>query len=252
MKLHILRDVHNEFSVLEPPETNADVVILAGDIDVNLRALPWAKRFGKPVIYLLGNHEFYGQHFERIIEETRAQTEDTQIHFLDNDELVIEGVRFLGGTLWTDFQVFGQARSIVVMMTCQQMINDFKQITIGPEKRRLRPEDTVEMYEATVSFLKSKLMEPFDGKTVVITHHAPSLESVAERFKHDILTPGFASNLTHLMGPEIDLWIHGHVHNSSDYVCNGTRVVCNPRGYQHEGASSSENKDFNPVLVVEV
>ncbi|MGE0175292.1 MAG: metallophosphoesterase [Oligoflexales bacterium] len=252
MKLHILSDVHNEFSVLEPPETDADVVILAGDIDVNLRAIPWAKRFDKPVIYLLGNHEFYGQHYERIVEETRIQTEGTHIHFLDNDALILDGVRFLGGTLWTDFQAFGQARSIVAMMTCQQMINDFKHITIGSEERHLRPEDTVTMFETTVSFLKAKLMEPFDGKTVVITHHAPSMESVADRFKHDILTPGFASDLTHLMGPDVALWVHGHVHNSSDYVCNGTRVVCNPRGYQNQGASSSENKAFNPALVVEV
>lgn len=200
----------------------------------------------------MGNHEFYGQHYERIVEETRTQTDGTNIHFLDNDDLILDGVRFLGGTLWTDFRVFGQTRSVVAMMTCQQMINDFRHITIGPEKRRLRPEDTVTMHETTVSFLKSMLMEPFDGKTVIITHHAPSMESVAERFKHDILTPGFASDLTHLMGPKVALWVHGHVHNSNDYVCNGTRVVCNPRGYQPQSVSSPENRAFNPLLVVEL
>lgn len=252
MKLHILSDVHNEFSVFEAPETDADVVILAGDIDVGTRAMSWAKQFKKPVIYLLGNHEFYGHTYEEVIEETKRQTEGTSIHFLDNQELILEGVRFLGATLWTDFQVFGESRSVLAMMTAQQLMNDYKHIRIGSEQRRLTPDDTRALHEKAVSFLKAKLAEPFEGKTVVITHHAPSLESVAERFKQDILTCAFASDLTALMGPNVALWVHGHVHNSSDYVCHGTRVVCNPRGYQHHNEAASENRSFNPALVVEV
>jgi predicted phosphodiesterase len=252
MKLHILSDVHNEFSVLEPPETDADVVILAGDIDLGTKVVPWARQFKKPVIYLLGNHEFYGHRYEEILEETKRQTEGTNIHFLDNQALTLDGIRFLGTTLWTDFQLFGQAQSVLATMTAQQLVNDYKHIFIGSEHRRLTPDDTRRMHEKAVSFLKAKLAEPFDGKTVVITHHAPSLESVAERFKQDILTCAFASDLTPLMGLNVTLWVHGHVHNSSDYVCDGTRVVCNPRGYQHSRDSVSENPSFNPAFIVEV
>ena len=107
MKLQILSDIHNEFSVLPIPHTNADVVILAGDIDIKNRAIEWAKQFEKPVLYVLGNHEFYGEQFQKIREATRELTQGTNVHFLDDEEVVINGIRFLGGILWTDFKLYG-------------------------------------------------------------------------------------------------------------------------------------------------
>lgn len=252
MKLQILSDIHNEFSVLPIPYTDADVVILAGDIDIKNRAIAWAKQFEKPVLYVLGNHEFYGEQFQKIRETTRKLTEGTNIHFLDDEELVIDGIRFLGGTLWTDFKLFGPYNAEHAKLDAQFAMNDYKTIRYGSDHRRLLPSDTLEMHEKTVSFLKERLAQPFDGKTVVVTHHAPSPQSVASQYKNDKLSPSFASDLEYLMGEPVVLWIHGHVHNCNDYEVNGTRVVSNPRGYQSSRGHYPENGEFKPDLVVEI
>jgi len=252
MKLQILSDIHNEFSVLPIPHTNADVVILAGDIDIKNRAIEWAKQFEKPVLYVLGNHEFYGEHFQKIRETTRKLTQGTNIHFLDDEEVVINGIRFLGGILWTDFKLYGSFRAEHAKLDAQLSMNDYKTIRFGPNYRRLLPLDTLQMHEKTVSFLKEQLVQPFDGKTVVITHHAPSMLSVAPQYKNDKLSPSFASDLEHIMGEPVVLWVHGHVHNYNDYEVNGTRVVSNPRGYQYKNEPMPENSEFKADFVIEV
>jgi hypothetical protein len=124
------------------------------------------------------------------------------------------------------------------------------------------PAQSAELHGAAVAWLKKKLAEPFAGKTVVVTHHCPGWGSVAERYKKDWITPCFASDLVRLMGPPVSLWIHGHTHDSFDYVVRGTRVICNPRGYCYvfknpgeHGARQTikcENPDFAPGLVVEI
>jgi Icc-related predicted phosphoesterase len=252
MKIQVLSDIHNEFSELRIPITDADVVILAGDIDVKLRAIPWALKFDKPVIYVLGNHEFYKMQIEKVKDKTRGLVQNSNIHFLDDEELIIDGVRFLGGTLWTDFNLFGRSNAEFAMIDAQFNMSDFQVIRIGPSFRRLLPRDTVIFHEKTVAFLSEKLVQPYDGKTVVVTHHAPSLRSVHHRYLQDKLTPSYASNLEHLMSETVCLWIHGHVHHCNDYVLHGTRVISNPRGYQASGEPFPENNGFNPELVVEV
>src|SRR5690606_14259073 len=128
MKIHILSDVHNEFSVLPIPETDADVVILAGDIDVQFNAIEWAKQFEKPVIYVLGNHEFYGGHIESTRLRIRELTFGTNIHFLDDDEIVLNGVRFLGSILWSDFKLYGDSQAPHAMLDSQFGMSDYKVI----------------------------------------------------------------------------------------------------------------------------
>lgn len=176
----------------------------------------------------------------------------TNVYILDDDEVVIQGVRFLGGTLWSDFKLFGEANAEFARLDAQAAMNDYRLIRYGSDYRSLQPLDTQKMFTDTVSFLKKKLAEPFSGKTVVVTHHAPSLQSVHPIYKHDRLTPAFASDLESLMGTPITLWVHGHVHNSNDYVVNGTRVISNPRGYHPEGNSIPENPDFKADLVIEI
>lgn len=252
MKLHILSDIHNEFSVLDPPKTDADVLILAGDIDVQFKSISWAKSFNKPVIYVLGNHEFYGFAIEEVQTKTRELTQNTNIHLLDDDELILDGVRFLGGTLWTDFKLFGQSHSPFALLDAQAGLSDFKVIEIDYPTRKFRPEDSLSLHQKTVNFLVDKLAEPFSGKTVVVTHHAPSLRSIESKYLNDRLTPCFASNLEGLFGEAVNLWIHGHVHHCNDYEMYGTRVVSNPRGYQHRKTDCSENSTFDPTFVVEL
>lgn len=111
------------------------------------------------------------------------------------------------------------------------------------------PARSIELHEHSLAWVKGKLDTPFDGKTVVVTHHLPSKQSVVERFKDSLLSACFASELDYLFG-KMNMWIHGHTHDNLDYEVNGTRVICNPRGYMtYRGA---ENFDFNPKLVVEI
>jgi calcineurin-like phosphoesterase family protein len=167
---------------------------------------------------------------------------------LDNNEAIIDGVRFLGSTLWTDFKLFGELKRFECL-TEARWLNDFRLINTG-NGDVFSPRDSADLFEQSVEWLTRSLDKPFEGKTVVISHHLPSFVSVAERYKNDLLSACFSSNLDHLFG-KMDLWIHGHTHDSCDYVKNGTRVVCNPRGYcRYPG--TQENLQFNPKLVVEI
>ncbi len=251
MKLNILSDVHNEFSVLPIPHTDADVVILAGDIDLDARAIEWAKGFDKQVVYLPGNHEYYKGHLETVDQRIRDAAAGTNVSILDG-ELIIDNVRFLGGILWTDFKLFSEAQAEFAKLDAQASMNDYRLIRTGAGYRKLNPNDTQLIFHKTVVLLETRLKEPFPGKTVVVTHHAPSFQSIAPMYRQDSLTPAFASNLDYLMGEPISLWIHGHVHHSNDYEINGTRIISNPRGYQLKGDASPENPDFKADLIIEV
>ena len=247
MKLHILNDLHIEFEDFEPPATDADVVVLAGDIGVGVDGLRWAEiKFpDRPVIYVPGNHEFY-HHDIALIDELKAQAPD-HIHVLDNDQVIINGVRFLGSVLWTDFALFGEADKYVAMQQARQRMPDFS--IIRNNGRRFTPEDAIRQHTTSRDWLATMLADPFSGKTVVVTHHAPSSQSVHPRYAHDLLTPAFASNLETLMdGGRTALWIHGHMHESYDYEIYGSRVICNPRGY----APQALNPAFRPDFVVEI
>ncbi|MEW8508332.1 MAG: metallophosphoesterase [Candidatus Thiodiazotropha sp.] len=247
MKLHILNDLHIEFEDYAPPEIDADVVILAGDIGVGLEGMRWAEsRFqDRPVIYVPGNHELYHQDIA-LIDELKAQAPD-HIHVLNDDQVVIDGVRFLGSILWSDFALFGEADKFFATQAARQRMTDFS--IIQNNGQRFTPEDAIRLHITSRDWLATMLAEPFVGQTVVVTHHAPSSQLVHPRYARDLLTPAFASNLEDLMdGNRAVLWIHGHMHESFDYEVYGTRVVCNPRGY----ASEALNPDFKPGFVVEI
>jgi predicted phosphohydrolase len=247
MKLHILNDLHIEFEDFAPPVTGADVVILAGDIGVGMEGLRWAEaRFpDRPVIYVPGNHEFY-HHDLSLIDKLKAQAPE-HIHVLNDDQVVIDGVRFLGTILWTDFDLFGEADKFFAMQAARQRMTDFS--IIQNHGQRFTPEDAIRLHTTSRDWLAAMLTESFDGRTVVVTHHAPSSQSVHPRHARDLLTPAFASNLENLMeGERAALWVHGHMHDTFDYEIYGTRVVCNPRGY----APNALNADFRPDLVVEI
>jgi predicted phosphodiesterase len=115
---------------------------------------------------------------------------------------------------------------------------------------RLKVKDAINMHLDSVKFIDSKLDEDFAGKTVIITHHAPSLKSVAPKYKASFLKTYFASNLSYLLGRS-DIWIHGHTHVKSDYQIGKTRVICNPRG-RPDNEQQAENSQFNPELIIEI
>lgn len=253
MKLHILSDLHQSRGVLELPRNDADIVILAGDISRPKDAVSWALDFNKPVLYVPGNHEFYGSSLSATVAELKQLCAGTCVQVLDNDEVIIDGVRFLGSTLWTDFVLSADsAQRTQAMQEAQQFMRDFSAIRIeGPESQLLTPEASAALYRNNAAWLETQLAQPHPGPTVVITHHAPSLQSVHPRFSGSPLNGCFVSDLQHLMeGQRVQLWIHGHTHDSFDYTLHGTRVVCNPRGYAKDGLN--ENPLFDPHFVVHV
>jgi predicted phosphodiesterase len=249
MKLHILSDLHFEFSYFESPDTDADVIVLAGDIDKGNKGVYWARRAfpDKPILYVPGNHEFYGTRRDDTLDLLHIAGKQNGVHLLDDGEMVFEQerVRFLGCTLWTDFRLFGEQK--MAMEEGQRRLADFRVIREGSEY--FTPQHSIELHQKSLAWLKAKLDEPFNGKTVVITHHLPSMLSVVNRYKNDLLSACFASELNYLFG-KMNLWIHGHTHDNRDYESNGTRVICNPRGYVT--SSRTENLDFIPGLVIKV
>ena len=254
MKLHVLSDLHLGFQGMDQPDTDADVVILAGDIARPREAAAWAQGFDKPVLYVLGNHEFYGSSIQETARELRRLCHGTHVHLLDDQAIVIQGVRFLGSTLWTDFKLLGNgAAQIQAMAEGQRLMRDFSRIRLGapPTDRILTPQDTTGFFTRHRHWLEEELSKAHAGPTVVITHHAPSPMSIHPRFADSPLNPCFISRAEHLLdGRRVKQWIHGHTHDSFDYMLNGTRVVCNPRGYAKDGVN--ENPLFDPYLTTRV
>lgn len=253
MKLHILSDLHLSVAPFEAPQTDADIVILAGDLARPREAVAWAKRLAKPALYVPGNHEFYGGSIHSTLTELKQLCGEGDIHLLDNNQIVIGGVRFLGTTLWTDFLLFGDSdQHERAVREAVGFIHDFSRIRMDDQTGALfTPADSAQLFNRQAAWLAARLAEPFDGHTVVITHHAPSPKSIHPRFAGSLLNAAFVSNAEHLIdGERVALWIHGHTHDSFDYVLNGTRVLCNPRGYARDGVN--ENPNFSPNLVLEI
>ena len=251
-KLHIISDLHLEFSTFEPPATDADIIILAGDIGKGSKGVYWARdKFpDKPIIYVPGNHEFYGFQRKEVVSLIHIAGQQCRVTILDDAELILrqENLRILGCTLWTDFCLFGETTQKMAMRAGQQGLNDFRVIHEG-RLGHFSPQHSIDLHAISLAWLKAKLDKPFDGKTVVVTHHLPSMQSVVDRYKDDILSACFASELDYLFG-KMSLWIHGHTHSNLFYEANGTRVICNPRGYvTYQG---QENFDFKPGLVIEI
>ena len=253
MKINVLSDLHLGFGAFDRPVNDADVVVLAGDISRPREAAAWALRFDKPVLYVPGNHEFYGSSIDRAAEQLKQLCAGTHVHVLDRTEIVIGRVRFLGTTLWTDFELFGTGEEKAAAMgEARRLIRDFSRIRLtDAADAAFTPEDSAALFKSQAEWLDQRLSEAHTGPTVVITHHAPSPKSIHSRFADSPLNACFVSDAEHLIDADrAQVWIHGHTHDSFDYLVNGTRVVCNPRGYAKAGVN--ENRLFDPDLIVEV
>jgi len=247
LKVHVLSDLHLEFAPFVPPVTDADVVILAGDIGIAETGTRWAKNLiDAPVIYVPGNHEYYDPFF------TMAEHKANMLHtidgsnvtLMDNDVIIIGDVRFIGTTLWTDLQ---QGYCSILYSDAERIVTDANRVDLI----HFSVDYAQELFDRNKVWLKSELAKPFDGKTVVVTHHAPSEKSIHAQYVGNPFNPCFVTNMEALMGSGVDLWGHGHTHNNFDYEVNGTQVICNPRGYPNV-FGNWENMQFDPTLVVEV
>jgi hypothetical protein len=250
-RLRIFSDLHLEFVDWIPPPAAADAIVLAGDIAVGVQGIQWARRQfpDTPVVYVPGNHEFYGARLPDALAELRNEAQRLGVHFLDGDECILGGARFLGTTLWTDYELYGSAPEDLerAMADAAIEMNDFRMIQwAGGEP--LEPALVRDMHLTGVAWLAERLAEPFGGPTVVVTHHLPHRRCIHPKYEGTRFNPCFASDLDHLVRAPVALWVHGHTHESIDFLVNGTRVVCNPRGYlPHE-----PNPSFDPVGAIEL
>lgn len=262
MKIQLVSDLHLEFlerrfpneRIIEPAP-GADVLVLAGDIHNGTKAVDTFADWPVPVIYLAGNHEFYGNFWEQTRADLKSACAGTNITFLDTDLYEFGGVRFLGCTLWTDFQLRGFTQR-QCMEAVQEALNDY--YVIRTQEGSLQVQDTLKDHEQSCRWLESELGKPYEGKTVVVTHHGPHPLSIHRRYIGDKVSAGFVSDLTPLLH-HADLWLHGHVHDSFDYDVGRCRVVANPAGYVRNLSVAHlckvfefENSAFNTSLVLKV
>lgn len=253
--IRLVSDIHLEFvPFCDLPDLETDpttVLVLAGDIGTGTNAVPWieaqAARFGH-VVYALGNHEFYRNNIDLLHDDLLEALEGIQNVTLltANKPLVFENVRFIGDTLWTDFNY----NNPLAHMAVDDGLVDFR--VIRTNEGKFTTQRSYQLHRRQLTEIKGHLSIPFDGKTVVVTHHLPSNRSVHVRYVNSPINSGFASSLDHVICDyQPDLWLHGHTHDSCDYQIGETRVVCNPRGYPRSG-ELFENPGFDDSLVIEL
>ncbi|WP_346797168.1 metallophosphoesterase family protein [Halomonas sp. Bachu 37] len=253
MRLRVLSDLHLEYfdQGREIPEAEVDAVVLAGDIHRAAEGMAWARKnfADTPILYVPGNHEFYDSCMPLRREELAREAALHGITLLDNSATTLGGVRFLGTTLWTDFNLYRDDPAHDAASTEARALRympDFRIVESSPGVT-FTPQVSCQVHQQALDWLTQMLEQPFAGPTVVITHHAPLAECIPEQYQGDPLSPAFASHLPQLMG-QMSLWIHGHVHEPVDMERSGTRILANPGGYPEE----FEPALFEPCLVVEV
>ena len=263
MKIRILSDLHLEFGALVLPKTDDDkdtILILAGDIGVAKNKATYQEFLEdmsmqfKAVLYVMGNHEHYKGKFrttKQVILDAVADC--SNVYVLEKDCMVFDDVAFIGATMWTSMGNMDP----FVMMDAKTGMNDYKHIRHGPVsepwKCKLTPYDTVEDHLNAVHYIFEEIEnQKEDGKkVVVITHQCPSWQSIHENYRAESLNAAYASHLDNkIVDAKPDIWCHGHVHNSFDYMIEDTRVICNPRGYV--GHYGDPNSEFDELLTVEV
>lgn len=261
MQLRIMSDLHLEshrnYRPSVQPNESDTILILAGDIcEIRLNDTisqflsDMAVRF-KRVIYVPGNHEYYNGHITKSKDDLAyiISNIDNVILLVDNS-VVIEGVKFIGSTLWTDVNKGNPIDQFAIM----NGLNDYRKIRIH-SYRRLQPHDTIALHGNSKNFIESELSNSKERKNVVITHHAPSKLSINERFNGSPLNSAYYSDLQDIIFDKSpDIWIHGHTHDSFDYELGKTRILCNPRGYSYVRSNvfACENRNFCDNLILTI
>lgn len=258
IKIRVLSDLHMEHHRFTYVPMDEDVVVLPGDIDNGFLGITWALDNipeQTPVIYVPGNHEYDHAEHRDVEARMREHASGTNVHLLLNDRVVIKNTLFVGGTMWSDLNLFGVGEQWFVEMAVRRGVSDYHiqrifDSTTGRERLWSTVDSRKEFAEFDRFLQRELKTKRYDAKNeydarVVVSHFVPHRRSVAQRFKADLITPYFASDMSHIM-PYCDLWIHGHTHDSFDYMLGDTRVVCNPRGYPQQPS------EFDPFFTVDI
>lgn len=255
-RLWVISDLHLELSRgWDLPTGDArpdfDVLVVAGDLVTRMeRGVKWLldRVPDRDIVYVPGNHEFYGCDIDRTVEKARIAAAGTNLHVLQNDSVIIGGTIFLGATGWTDFNLFGDPDR--AMMAVGEAMNDYKKIRVRNYELRLRPVHTLARHIETRAFLQRELGRPKTLPRVVVTHMGFHAEAVRRGFEHDLISSAYTSRAP-VEGA--DLWVYGHTHESRDFRVGSTRVISNAKGYGPWRVGGTwENPHFDPNLIVEV
>lgn len=262
MKIHLLSDLHAEFSdyPYKAPE-GTDVIVAAGDIHKGLESIRSLRRwFGDtiPILFVPGNHEYYKGCFTELNEQFKFEAFKHNVVWLYNQIYTLNDVNFMGATFWSDYELYGNKQ--LAQTIVKDAINDFKLISYRKKPwERFTPTKTEREHHLSKSFIIDSLHEwrekhSYDKKAVVVTHMAPHPKSVHERWGTTPMNAYYASDQTVIIEHyKPDLWLHGHTHDSFDYIVDKTRVVCNPRGYSNpKNPFDQENTKFNKDLLIEI
>ncbi|KQP13496.1 MULTISPECIES: metallophosphoesterase [unclassified Methylobacterium] len=261
-RLWIFSDVHDDADAWEGPAVPAcEVAVVAGDVADGLtrRSIPWLAAcvvpFVRTVVYVPGNHDFYGSRWQSELERGREAAAAAGIHLLAVGEtLNVEGLRIVGATIWTDYLLLGEAWRAPTMASCGDRsagMRDHRKVKVrlpSGETNAFRPSAAAAEHVTQLGRIERALAEPWDGPTVVVTHHAPHPASLGRQGPLQAIDAAYASDCSRVLEGEHapDLWIHGHIHRSADYRIGGTRILANPRGRR------GENPAFDPSLVLEI
>ena len=251
MKLKIVSDLHVEFG--EPRHLDAlrhsgeDVLVCAGDVsNRGIDSLYWLRdKFPDTrIVFVVGNHEYYcGVSIDRLNGEMLHHGKRLGIDVLINDSVEIDGIEFIGSTLWSNFGDSPMSHESRIMS--ERYVNDFRMINVNDTERLRAYYVQSRLFEPAYDFLSRKLNSENQNQ-VVVTHFAPSRGSIASQFQGDPITPYFVNDVEELITMKPLVWIHGHTHTAFDYRVGESRVICNPSGYRGEGSR------FNPEFMVEV
>ncbi|MBY3441602.1 metallophosphoesterase [Rhizobium laguerreae] len=241
---------------------DADICICAGDISENVSmSIAYLRRDIErhmPVILVLGNHDYYNSSIDLALEKARREIEGTRINLLENQCIEMAGCRFVGATLWTDFAVSiggdehvpPEERRAIAFGLVPSLMADFSCIYRSDARRPcenglITVQEILKRHIASRSYIDQELSKPFDGRTIVVTHHAPRTESFDARFYGHVTNAAFGSDLSDLIARRRpSVWMHGHIHKFRDYMADKTRVICNPRGYGSERETSGFRSGF--------
>ena len=265
MKVQLLSDLHLESHprLQIAPAPGADLLVLAGDVgsyqsgsrletpDFGLARFSPRQGWPTPVFYVPGNHEYDNDDFDRSHERLRQLCVDLDITWLERETAVVDGVRFVGTTLWADFDALVAPKDDLAERLKKRgkaMRSADFYLAKAAATRNGHPFMAAQIREHALvcqSWLRDALATPFDGTTVVVTHFAPTLASADPRYGLRPGTAGFCNSLDDLL-PLADFWLHGHLHCAFDYVKDGCRVIANPLGY----AAKGEQDDFKPDWLI--
>jgi len=269
-QIAIFSDLHLEFSYLHLPVTENEsktILVLAGDVGIASKPSTFgpfitemSERF-QDVVYVLGNHEHYYGSINRSIDKIRSELHYIggihNVHILEDDLVRINDITFIGSTLWTSFD----RGNPLTMNSVEHTMNDYKIIRCGstadPYARKFKPNQAYYTFLNSINYIFPTIEKEKEKgqKVVVVTHMAPSLQSIAPQFRTGALSDNngaYASDLDHdIMEAKPDVMIHGHTHVSFDYNIGETRILCNPRGYVTDNPKDL-NPDFDPTFTIDL